>query len=136
MDLCNTRLIVIAVLTGFLGDLILQLMVNKKILGADKWGLDPYFAQHGKAEASFIAGGIMGGFYSLYALTGLPFKLQYMAIYGLIIDLIYRHARVFPSLDKYYENVGYFGTVVVGAVVPLCIPLLIIKLIDRKVQII
>lgn len=136
MDSCNNHIIIIAVISGFVGDFLLQLMVNNKFLGADRWGLDPYFAQHGGAEASFIAGGIMGGFYSLYALTGLPFRLQYMAIYGLIIDLIYRHARIFPSLDKYYENTGYFGTVVIGAVVPLCIPLLILKLIDRNVRII
>lgn len=136
MDVCNRRLLIIAILTGFIGDLLLQSIVNKKILGADSWGLDPYFSQHGKLEASFIAAGIMGGFYSLYALTGLPFKIQYMAVYGLIIDLVFRHVRIFPSLDSYYKNVGYFGTVVVGAVVPLIIPLLVLKVIDNKVEII
>lgn len=135
MDKCHTRLIIVAILTGFIGDILLQIMVKHKMLGADNWGLNSYFVQHGKVESAFIAGGIMGGFYSLYALTGLPFKIQYIAIYGLIIDLIYRHLEVFPSLSVYYNNVGYFGTVVVGAVIPLVIPLLIIKVLDPATEI-
>jgi hypothetical protein len=132
----ENRLIIIAILTGFIGDILLQLMSSKNLLNSKSWGLEPYFSQHGKAESAFIAGGIMGGFYALYSLTGLPFKIQYMIIYGLIIDLIFRHFRIFSSLDLYYKNVGYFGTVVVGAVVPLVIPLIVLRMIDRKVEII
>lgn len=127
------KLLVIATLTGFIGDILLQLMVKNNIA---EWGLSGYFKQHGKAESTIIGAGIMAFFYALYALSGLPFKIQYMVVYGLIIDLLFRHLHIFPSLDMYYKKVGYFGTVVIGAIIPLIIPLLILKALDKKVEII
>jgi hypothetical protein len=127
------KLLIIATLTGLFGDILLQTMINNNI--AD-WGLKPYFEQHGRAESSIIGAGIMALFYSIYAMTGLPFKIQYMIIYGLIIDLLFRHLSIFPSLKMYYKKVGYFGTVVVGAIIPLIIPLLIMKSIDKRFKII
>ncbi len=127
------KLLVIAILTGFIGDILLQLMVKNNIA---EWGLSGYFKQHGSAESTIIGAGIMGFFYALYALTGLPFKIQYMVVYGLIIDLLFRHLHIFPSLNMYYQKVGYFGTVVIGAIIPLIIPLLIVKIMDKNIIIV
>jgi hypothetical protein len=44
----HMNIIAIAVLTGFFGDLLLQLGTQKLHLGGPSgWGLIPYFKQHG-----------------------------------------------------------------------------------------
>jgi hypothetical protein len=101
-------LVSISFLVGFFGDLTLQI-ASPRIGGPTGWGLTPYFKQHGKAESLFIAGGMMALFFIIYLYI---FRLKpnylYLAIYGIILDLLFRWFRIFPSLDGYYEYLNYF----------------------------
>ena|SRR3972149_9620612 len=115
------NIISIATLTGFFGDVLLQLLVH---FGVGEWGLKSYFQQHGRAESLFIASGMMALFYTIYVLLGLPLKFEYLAIYGIILDLIFRLTRLFPSLDNYYKSLNYLESAIWG-VIPMIIPLLI-----------
>lgn len=126
-------LIAIAIIVGFVGDAGTQLVTRTKLGGVTGFGLTHYFKQHGKAESMFIASGIMGFFYTLYAFTGLPFRLQYLSIYGIILDLIFRYGKIFPSLHGYYQN-SIPATAIIGAVIPFILPLLILKLIDPSTK--
>lgn len=128
-------LITISTLVGFVGDATLQLGSKLGMGTSSGWGLKEYFKQHGCAESLFIAGGMMGLFYIIYTSTGLPFKIQYMIIYGIILDLIFRLTGIFSSLKGYYKYFNYFWSAVWGAI-PMVIPLLIWKIIDPKAQII
>jgi hypothetical protein len=127
------KLIVISILVGFMGDTLLQIGAKVGMGGKTGWGLSNYFAQHGRAEATYIAGGMMGLFYILYAFTGLPFKIQYMAIYGVILDLIFRLTGLFPSLKGYYNYFNYFWSAVWGAI-PMILPLLVYKALNKDFQ--
>lgn len=132
----NNNLILIATLVGFFGDVLTQQLVyNESISGVDGWGLKSYFKQHGKIESLILGSGVMAFFYSLYALTGLPFKVQWLAIYGIILDFIFRYTRFFPSLDEYYSKVGIIGTSIVGGLFPLILPLFVYKIINPSVSI-
>jgi hypothetical protein len=103
MDLVST-----AFLVGFFGDATLQ-VISPRLGGPTGWGLNQYFEQHGKAEALFIAGGMMALFYMIYLYVfKLPPTYLYMIIYGIILDLLFRQFRIFPSLDGYYEYLNYF----------------------------
>jgi len=114
-------LLVIAFFTGFLGDACLQLATKLPDANLD-WGLRGYFKQHGSAESLFIAGGMITFFYILYAyIFKLPLKWYYLAIYGIILDLIFRLSGIFPSLDGYYSHLNYFWSAVWGAI-PMLIP--------------
>lgn len=127
-------LITISTLVGFVGDATLQLGSRMGLGTSSSWGLKEYFKQHGYAESLFIAGGMMGLFYIIYATTGLPFKIQYMVVYGILLDLIFRLTGIFSSLKGYYEYFNYFWSAVWGAI-PMILPLLIWKIIDPKAQI-
>lgn len=127
------KLIVISTLTGFIGDAMLQVATGRGMGTKTGWGLNKYFSQHGKAESTFIAGGMMSLFYILYSFTGLPFKVQYMAAYGVILDAIFRFTGVFPSLKGYYKHLNYFWSAVWGAI-PMITPLLIYKIYDKNFQ--
>jgi len=113
----------ISCVIGFVGDSLLQLGAKLNLGGPTGWGLKPYFKQHGSVESLFIAGGMMTIFYVIY-LYLLPFQVNYinLAIYGIILDLIFRKTRLFPSLDGYYKHLNYFWSGFWGAV-PLMMPL-------------
>jgi hypothetical protein len=121
-------LVALAFLTGFFGDILLQTGAKMGLGGATGWGLNEYFAQHGAAEATCIAGGMMALFYILI----LPLikkndhllNLFYLAIYGIILDFIFRKMMIFSSLKGYYIYFNYFWSAVWGAI-PLILPYLI-----------
>jgi len=117
----DTNLFIIAFFVGFFGDLFLQLS------GLD-YGLKEYFKQHGKTESLFIAGGMMFLFYFIHNSLGLPFTYEYLILNGIIMDLIFRQFRIFPSLDGYYSNLNYFYTGFWQAFC-MCLPLFINKII-------
>jgi len=118
------ELIVIACLTGFIGDATLQFL--SKYTGG--WGLNPYFKQHGKVESLFIAGGMLSLFFIIYDFTRLPVTWYYLGIYGMLLDLLFRKTMLFPSLKGYYNYLNYLQSAIWGAI-PMIIPVLIMKLI-------
>ena len=119
-------LIVISCIAGFVGDALLQF--GSKVLklgGQTGWGLKSYFAQHGPSESVFIAGGMMTVFYIIYLyFLSFPINYIYLAIYGIVLDFIFRKTEIFPSLRGYYVYFNYFWSAVWGAI-PLMLPLLI-----------
>lgn len=116
-------LIALAVLVGFFGDLGLQVMTKQWGMGGPTgWGLLPYFEQHGTYEALFVAAGMMGLFYVMYQyLFGLPYTALGLSIFGIVLDLIFRYTRLFPSLDGYYRSLNHFWSAF-WAVVPMLLP--------------
>lgn len=123
------HLIAISCVVGFVGDALLQIGSKSFSLGGPTgWGLKPYFKQHGTVESLFIAGGMMTIFYVIY-LYLIPFQVNYvnLAIYGIILDFIFRKTRLFPSLDGYYKHLNYFWSGFWGAV-PLMMPLSVFDL--------
>lgn len=125
------ELIVLSCVSGFFGDALLQI-IAPKIGGKTGWGLTPYFGQHGSGEALCIASGMMTVFYIIYFLIlRLPPNPIYLALYGIILDLLFRELRLFPSLDGYYESLNYFWSGVWGAI-PMVIPLFLYKLIKSE----
>jgi len=115
------NLVSIAALVGFFGDVLLQILVKYNV---GNWGLKDYFKQHGSAESMFIATGMMALFYVIYLFTGLPVTIPYLAVYGVVLDLIFRLTRIFPSLDGYYKSLNYFESALWG-IIPMILPLLI-----------
>jgi len=113
-------LVGVACIVGFIGDFLLQLGSKLGLGGPTGWGLKDYFAQHGSIESLFIAGGMMTIFYVLYLLVLKPNYL-YLAIYGIVLDFIFRKLNVFPSLNGYYKYFNYFWSAVWGAI-PLMLP--------------
>jgi hypothetical protein len=130
---CSTTLkqISISCLTGFIGDAAFQTFTKfGSISDKSGWGLAEYFRQHGSAESMFIASGMMTLFYVLYlVIFGLPAKWYYLAIYGIIIDLIFRKTMLFSSLKGYYNEINYFWSGL-RAAIPMMMPLGIIYLLD------
>jgi len=120
------NLVTIACLTGFAGDATLQTGVKLGLGGPTGWGLKDYFRLHGGAESLFTAAGMMSLFYSLFILSGLPINYKNLAIYGVLLDLIFRKLMIFQSLEGYYEFFNYFWSAVWG-IIPLCLPLFIQK---------
>lgn len=118
------NLIEAACLTGFAGDFLLQTGVKMGLGGPTGWGLKDYFALHGSAECLFIAGGMMSLFYTLFILARIPVTYINLAIYGILLDFLFRKLMIFTSLKEYYEFFNYFWSAVWGAI-PLCLPLLI-----------
>ena len=116
------NLIAIACLTGFIGDFLLQTGVNMGLGGPTGWGLKEYFKHHGSAEAMFTAAGMMSLFYSLFLMSGIKVNFRNLAIYGVLLDLIFRKLMIFGSLKGYYEYFNYFWSAVWG-IIPLCLPL-------------
>ena len=123
------NLLASACLTGFFGDAGLQILTKKFNLGGPSgWGLKPYFALHGSAEALFIAAGMMTIFYVAY-LAFLPVNWIYLAVYGIILDLFFRKTMLFSSLTGYYGHLNYFWSAFWGAV-PMLMPLMAVKLLN------
>jgi uncharacterized membrane protein YvlD (DUF360 family) len=112
---------------GFFGDATLQLLTYNGMGGSDGWGLNSYFKQHGRAESMFIASGMMGLFYLIYMYLhckfGLPLNIWCLALYGIILDLIFRKLKIFQSLDGYYNSLNYFWSAIWG-IIPMIIPFL------------
>lgn len=123
------NLVEIACLTGFIGDFTLQTGVKMGLGGPTGWGLKEYFAQHGSAEAVFVAGGMMSLFYTLFLMSGLPVNYRNLALYGVFLDLVFRKLMIFSSLKGYYEYFNYFWSAVWG-IIPLCLPYFIAKTIQ------
>ena len=98
-----TDIVSIACITGFIGDASLQLL-NKYLHfgGSTGWGLKAYFNQHGPAESTFIAGGMMTLFYVFYIIylhvANAPPSYLHLAIYGGLLDL----SDKMKPLAKYY----------------------------------
>lgn len=91
----------------------------------NRMGLKLYFEKHGRAESLFIAAGMMTLFYAAYLyLIPLPITYLYLAIYGIVIDFIFRKTMIFSSLVGYYQYFGYVGSAFWMAF-PIIIPLLI-----------
>ena len=113
----NNSLLGIACIVGFVGDFLLQ---NQKI---GDWGLKEYFKQHGSMESLFIAGGMMTLFYFIFLLF---FPLSYinLAIFGVVLDFVFRTFNIFPSLKGYYTSLNYFWSAVWGAI-PMMLPFFI-----------
>ena len=123
-------LLSIACLVGIFGDLFLQTLVNKGFGGPTGWGLKEYFAQHGPVESLFIAGGMMVLFYSIFIFLKLPMNYTYLAIFGIILDILFREFMIFPSLKGYYTSLNYLQSTVaeaVSMVLPLFIYSVLIK---------
>ena len=129
----SQSLISIACLTGFIGDILLQIGVKYFHFGGPTgWGLKSYFEQHGATESTFIAGGMMSLFYVIF-LQFFPLSYLNLAIYGIIVDLFFRKTMFFPSLKGYYEYFNYFWSAV-WIVIPMFIPLLIFQLLMSKIS--
>jgi hypothetical protein len=120
----STQLLIASCLAGFMGDGSLQLLTKKaKLGGPTGWGLLGYFKLHGSVEALFIAGGMMTIFYIIFLFAlRLPPTWYYLAIYGVVLDLLFRVTMLFPTLDGYYRALNYVESAFWGAV-PLLIPL-------------
>ena len=126
-----TKLIVASCLAGFIGDASLQFLTKKANLGGPTgWGLKAYFRLHGSVEAVFIAGGMMTIFYIIF-LFGLRLAPTWysLAIYGVVLDWLFRVTMLFPSLDGYYRALNYAESAFWGAI-PMLIPLWAVQFID------
>ena len=122
----TAKLLTLACLTGFIGDAILQ-YASKFMGGETGWGLKEYFRQHGVGESLFIAAGMMTLFYVIVlVIFDLPPKWYFLAIFGVVIDLIFRLAMVFPSLAGYYAYFNYFWSAFWMAI-PMLIPLALMR---------
>ena len=117
-------IISISCLTGLVGDALLQ--IATKYLDFD-WGLKQYFTYHGSGESLCIASGMMTLFYIIYIyILRLPLNYLYLAIYGIILDYIFRKTMFFDSLRGYYKALNYFWSAFWGAV-PMILPLFFYK---------
>jgi len=126
----SLALVSIACLTGFIGDALLQIgSKNLHLGGTTGWGLKSYFAQHGAAESTFIAGGMMSIFY-VFVMNTMHVTYLNLAICGIILDLIFRKTMLFASLKGYYQYFNYFWSAVWG-IIPMIMPLLIYDIIRK-----
>lgn len=116
-----------ACLTGFIGDFMLQTGSKAGLGGPTGWGLKEYFNQHGSAESLFVAAGMMSLFYSFFLLSGVKLNFVNLAVYGVLLDFIFRKLMIFKSLEGYYEYMSYFMSAVWGAI-PMILPFLIWKI--------
>lgn len=129
-----SALVAWAAVTGALGDAALQVIVKNNWGNAD-WGLKAYFAQHGTGEAICVAAGMMALFYVAYVAVlvpvfHVPVTLLALAVYGVILDLLFRKLRIFPSLDGYYASLNYFWSGF-WAVVPMIIPYVLWRMFSK-----
>jgi len=75
----------------------------------------------------FTAAGMMSLFYALFLMSGIPVNYKTLAVYGVLLDLIFRKLMIFKSLEGYYSYFNYFWSAVWG-IIPLCLPLFIAKM--------
>ena len=127
MNTINTDLVAISVLSGFVGDILLQ-TGGPHFGGPSGWGLKPYFQQHGPVEATVIAAGLMGLLYILYVyILKIPLTYTGLALFGIGMDFIFREMRIFPSLDGYHDYMSRFMSATIGGAIPMMIPFLIYR---------
>ena len=124
------NLLIITCIVGFIGDFLLQTGASAGMGGPTGWGLNDYFKQHGKTESLFIAGGMMTIFYVIFILLKIPFTYLNLAIYGIVLDFLFRKFNIFNSLQGYYSYFNYFWSAVWGAI-PMIIPFLILNVFHR-----
>lgn len=125
------KIVSIALMTGFVGDFLLQLLTFMGAGGETGWGLNRYFAQHGRFESMFVAAGMMGIFYMIYVdILGLELNWIYLSLYGVLLDLVFRLGMLFPSLIGYYTHLNYFWSAVWGAI-PMLLPFWINGIISK-----
>jgi hypothetical protein len=117
------KLIIVAALVHVIGDASLQIGTK---MGAD-WGLEDYFKQHNPIEALFIAGFMGVLFYAIYIALKLPLNYISMAIYAIILDLLWRKLNIFPSLNGYYKRFGYIQSAL-WEVIAMLLPLFFYRL--------
>ena len=122
----NLILIVLAFITGFIGDFLLQFGSKIGLGGPTGWGLKDYFKTHGFSESLCIAGGMMTFFYIIYGVLKIKINYLNLAIYGIVLDFIFRKLMIFKTLKGYYEYFNYFWSAVWGAI-PLMLPLFIFQ---------
>jgi hypothetical protein len=130
------KLLTLAFFTGFIGDALLQIITSRRVASGSQtkydWGLKEYFKQHGRAEALFIASGMLTLFYILYVSvidvdkTSFKANLLYLTIYGILLDLLFRKLNIFSSLKGYYKSLNYFWSAVWG-IIPMLIPYVLYK---------
>jgi hypothetical protein len=123
------NLLIISCLTGFAGDFLLQIGAKLGLGGPTGWGLNEYFKQHNSIESLFIAGGMMTLFYVIFILSKIPINYTNLAIYGVILDFLFRKLMIFKSLKGYYTWFNYFWSAVWGAI-PMMLPLFIFQRLD------
>ena len=99
---------------GVFGDLTLQLIVKQQ---GDFAGLRDYFSQHGIMESAMVGGGIMFLATWIYLKLNLPLKIAPLFIYGGILDIIWRHLNLMPSLENtYYKKLTPFWSFIWGGI--------------------
>ena len=93
---------------GFIGDLILQLIVKLK---GNFGGLKNYFELHGTFESAMIGAGIMFILTYIYTKLKLPLKFIPLFIFGGIADIIWRQFNLMKSLENtYYKRLNPLQT--------------------------
>lgn len=125
----------IACLTGFFGDVFLQVAPKVSGFGGPTGlGLEDYFKQHGRVEALFLAAGLVGMTYIVYLLTGLPVTVPNLFLYGCLLDVLVFHKwMIFPSLKPYYEYFqgDYVRPAIIGGGIPVALPLIFQVLLSK-----
>lgn len=125
----KTYLITISSIVGLVLDFFLQLSTRYFNLGGKNgFGLKSYFLYHGTFESLCIASGMMVITFIIY-LYFLPFNVNYLnlAIYGILIDFIFRQTMIFKDLISYYKQFNYFWTALFSAIT-MMIPYMIYNL--------
>ena len=97
-------------------------MANK--LGFN-WGFDKYFKYHGLVESSLMAAGTMALAYIIYIQLKIPINYVYLAIFGIVLDFVFRKLDL-KYLDDYYNRFNYFWSAVWGAI-PMVLPFFILN---------
>jgi len=110
-----------AFIIGMIGDFLLQQIVKYHPNG-DFAGLKSYFKIHGSFESLLIAGGMMYFFGILFDLLKQPKTSFNLAIYGTILDILFREFRLFHSLDDYYKALTPLQSII-WAIIPMNLPL-------------
>lgn len=122
------KLISIACLTGFFSDGLLQIFTAS----SNVLGLKSYFHEQGRLQSLFIAAGMTGIFYIVYLyLLKLPVVWTYLAMYGVIIDLVFRHFALFQGLRNYYQATNYVYSGFFAAVA-MVLPLFVAQVLRHR----
>jgi len=96
------------IVTGIVGDFLLQTFFK------GKYGLRPYFDQHGSMESLFIAGGMMGYFCFIAQYFGWTSSWTQLMVYGGALDIFFRESMIMESLRSYYDENGRIFTIIWG----------------------
>ena len=134
----NLDLVTIALLTGMIGDLILQILSK---FFSNGLGLKTYFATHGILESMFIAGGLLAFVYVLYQYIIDKYKITTtitlvdLMIMAIILDLLFRYLKLFPSLKYYYRTYSIPITMTFGSIIPILIPYVLYTYVLPKIKI-